>query len=189
MFLLRKKMFVTYCISLIPVVSIVLFNTISSTKTQLDASLPGFEKILDGSINVTAIFLGFIVAAISILLGTYDSYLLKAVLKGDKKEELQSDFSFSIIVGLVLIVISFIMYPLIEKEIARVVTFENKVFYIWLFVFFSFLIHVLRFNILLIELLFNLNGESASIQPEDTTIKPEDRDALRKQISQSNKNL
>lgn len=188
MFLLKKKMFITYSISLIPVVSIILFNTISSTKMKLDASLPGLEKILDGSINVTAIFLGFIVAAISILLGTHDSYLLKAVLEGKKKEELQSDFSFSIIVGLALIVISFVMYPLIEKEIARVVTFENKFFYSWLFVLFSFLIHVLRFNILLIDLLFNLNGESASIQHEDKTIKPEDRDAIRKQVTQSNQN-
>lgn len=187
MFLYRKKMILTYFFATLLVAIVFSFNFLAITKTKIDASLPGLEKIVDGSINVTAIFLGFIVAALSILLSAKDSYLLNAIMKGEKKVELQSDFKFSIFIGLILIVFSFLMYPLIQKELYPVLTFENKFFYVWLFILLTFLIHILRFNLLLIELLFNLYEIPTSRQLPDETISPEHRQSVIDKVARASK--
>lgn len=135
------------------------------------------EKILDSTITFTSIIVGFVGALIGILFSIRDSDIINELFKKNKREILKKYFQWTIISGLLLVLISTILY--LHNNICKTYTFLNLnikmidiIFALWAYLVGYFVLSTYRITDIMMYIIFkdpNLkNKEPDSVKLEDT---------------------
>lgn len=149
-----------------------VINIFEVSPIMIDYSLKGFEKVLDGTLTLTSIVLGFMVAILSILLSAKDSEIMKMIMESRHKKELKDHFLLSLWSGGILVLASFILY--IAKNYQGV--FVEVSFYFWVAISLFFVLSIIGILKTLMDLLFILNDSPASKTPKGNHVEdPEER--------------
>ena len=107
------------------IISIFIFK-----KVNVNLDVDEFDKVLDSVINFTSIVIGFIGVLIGILFSIRNSVLVDKLFKHKSREKLKKYFVESFISGVLLIVLSIIMY-LRKNLIIGECDLSVKLFNLW----------------------------------------------------------
>lgn len=134
------------------------------------------EKILDSTITFTSIIVGFVGALIGILFSIRDTDIINELFKKNERKILKKYFQWTVISGLLLVLISTILY--LHNSIYKTYEFLNLnirlidiIFSLWAYLVGYFVLSTYRITDVMMYIIFkdpNLkNKEPDSIELED----------------------
>ncbi|ALC81740.1 MULTISPECIES: hypothetical protein [Bacillus] len=149
----------------------------------VDNNIKNLDKVLEGTVNFSAILLGFLGALLGILLSIKDSAIVKAIFNRKGSSILKYYFNESFAVGLLVVALSCVMQIFLDEK-----TICAKIlFYSWFFFVLFFVISTYRIVKLLMAVFFIANEDDVSLRPESNRIGDEERrEQLRQDLSNSN---
>ncbi|MDU0072628.1 hypothetical protein N1I81_17875 [Bacillus sp. FSL M8-0052] len=152
-------------------------------KLGVDNNIKNLDKVLEGTVNFSAILLGFLGALLGILLSIKDSAIVKAIFNQQGASLLKYYFNESFATGLLVVVLSCVMQIFLDEETVC----AKFLFLTWFFFVLFFVISTYRIVKLLMAVFFVANEDDARDRPESNMINDgERRKEFRQQLSNSN---